>query len=364
MSKENQYIPESVSYPGTTLVEKLDEIGMTQKEFAERTGKPEKTISKIINGTSAITPETAVLFERVLKIPARFWLQRESHYQEYLAKLEALKEMKESIDWVKNFPILDMIKLGWIEKRDIDIEQVPQLLSYFGVAKRQQWENIYIAQKVEVAFRMSLAHTNNPYAISAWLRQGDILSNRLSASAFDKAKFKIVLHQIKELACLQPSDYKTRLVELCATSGVKVVFVPNISKATINGAMRWVGNNPVIQLSGRYKTNNHFWFDFFHEAGHVLLHEKKEVFLENVEGTEVDQQKEDEANEFAQKTLIAPAAMKELLQLPKITSTIINHYSKICHIHPGVLVGLLQHNKKIEYSFLNDLKAPINILND
>lgn len=74
MAKQNQYFPQSVAHAGQTLEEKLEELNMGPKEFAVRTGKPEKTITAILKGESAITPDMAVLFEDILKIPARFWL--------------------------------------------------------------------------------------------------------------------------------------------------------------------------------------------------------------------------------------------------------------------------------------------------
>jgi len=46
----NQYIPDVVSPPGETLAEKLAEIGMSQVELADRTGRPKKTINEIIKG--------------------------------------------------------------------------------------------------------------------------------------------------------------------------------------------------------------------------------------------------------------------------------------------------------------------------
>ena len=65
------------SPPGDTLLEALETRDMTQAELALRTGRPLKTINKIIKGKTAITPETALQFERVLGISAAFWMNRE-----------------------------------------------------------------------------------------------------------------------------------------------------------------------------------------------------------------------------------------------------------------------------------------------
>jgi len=82
----NEYEPQTVSPPGSSLKEKLQEMQMSYKEFALSTGDSEETISKIINGERAITTDMAVQFERVLKIPADFWLRRQRIYEEMLSK--------------------------------------------------------------------------------------------------------------------------------------------------------------------------------------------------------------------------------------------------------------------------------------
>jgi len=82
----NEYEPQTITHPGNSLNEKLQEMQMTQKEFALLIAQSEKTINSIINGASSITPSIAAQFENVLKIPAKFWLKRQQQYDEILAK--------------------------------------------------------------------------------------------------------------------------------------------------------------------------------------------------------------------------------------------------------------------------------------
>jgi HTH-type transcriptional regulator / antitoxin HigA len=121
------------------------------------------------------------------------------------------------------------------------------------------------------------------------------------------------LAEIKELAFMMPDNFTQQLQGICARCGVAVVFTQNLPKAPISGATRWFHSKPIIQLSGRFKANDHFWFTFFHEAAHIILHGKKDIFLENVEGTEVDREKEEEANAFAAKTLLSESEFQEMI---------------------------------------------------
>jgi len=94
---KNKYNPQSVTPPYKSLVEKLNELGMSNKEFAIRVGKPEKNITAITNGSSSITAEMAVKFEDVLKIPASFWLARQRRYDEYQAKVKRNRDIENTI---------------------------------------------------------------------------------------------------------------------------------------------------------------------------------------------------------------------------------------------------------------------------
>jgi HTH-type transcriptional regulator / antitoxin HigA len=102
MATVNEFHTDIAFHPGETLSEKLKELNMGLKEFAVRTGKPEKTIIAIINGESAITAEMAILFEAVLKIPARFWNKKQQNFDEYKARQKAAQEMSGKVQLLKS----------------------------------------------------------------------------------------------------------------------------------------------------------------------------------------------------------------------------------------------------------------------
>jgi len=83
---------------GVTLSETLEALGMSQADLAERTGRPKKTINEIVKGKAAITPETALQFERVLGIPASFWNNLERDYRETVARLEEHQRLQRHVE--------------------------------------------------------------------------------------------------------------------------------------------------------------------------------------------------------------------------------------------------------------------------
>lgn len=299
MASTQQYFPSIVFHPGETLAEKLEEMEMGPKEFAIRTGKPEKTISAVLKGDSSITPDMAIQFENVTKIPAGFWLDHQKSYDEHIARERQESSIEAASEWARSFPIAAMTKLGWIPPKSTIHEKTVALLSFFGFANHKAWEDYYFNQQLKVAFRISLASTSQPYAISAWLRMGELQAARLSVKPYSEKTFKALLPKIEALMIDPPTDFLSRLQELCAAGGVKLVCTPCLPKASVAGSARWLNETPLIQLTDKYRHNDIFWFTFFHEVGHILRHGKKDVFLEAVAYREKDMKKEKEADEFA-----------------------------------------------------------------
>ncbi len=349
-TKQNQYYPESVSHPGQSLSQKLEEMGMGKKEFAVRTDKPEKTISEVISGQSSITSEMAVKFEDVLKIPASFWLKRQQDYDEAKARMAREDIVKNASPWALLFPYAKMAAMGWVPKTRIVEEKVKALFSFFQVSTPEAWEKYYFERALLVEFRVSLAHSNKPYAVAAWLRRGEVQAQEMSSNEFSSKKLKESLPRIKEVMAGHPSDFFNQLQHICQKAGVKVVYTPCLPGAPIHGSTRWIGDTPLIQLSARYKTNDKFWFTFFHEVGHILLHGKKYISIENISYEGLDIEKEKEADDFAISWTFSEKEEEEVLRNRPLTSRDIVQFAKQFGTHPAIIIGRFQHKKLIPYN--------------
>lgn len=353
---KNEYNPDFVTPPGETVLETLERIGMSQAEFAERTGRPKKTINEIIRGKAMITPETALQFEKVLGVPASFWINREQNYQEWLAREQERSEFEQYLSWIEKFPIKEMVNLGWLQKHNDSIDKLNELLRFFGIASPQQWKAV--TNDLSLAFRRSAAFKAEPEIISSWLRKGEIEAQNIDCEPFDTDAFRTVLDEIRLLTNESPEVFVSRIIELCARAGVAVVFVHELRKLRTNGATRWLNpNKALIQLSLLYKTDDHLWFTFFHEAGHILLHGKRDIFLEEDNQTN---DKENEANQFAADWLIPPSAYKSFRPRGNYFSKAeIIEFAQKTGIAPGIVVGRLQHDDRIPMQNCNDLKRKL-----
>ncbi|MBF0182193.1 MAG: HigA family addiction module antidote protein [Magnetococcales bacterium] len=351
-STKNRYVPDYLVTPGEVLGEYLQAHSMTQTQLAMRAGLTPKTINEIIKGIAPITHETAIRFERILGRPAHFWNNLESQYQEDRLRLAERERLQAALAWLQRVPVKKMIEFGWLSAHEDKTSQLEAVLRFFGIASPDQWSAVW--ENYQVAYRQSQRFATNPEAVSAWLRQGEIAAQQLDCASFDKKVFHQTLSNIRSLTTMTIEEFQPKLIEQCAAAGVAVVLVPELPKTGVSGATRWLGKRAVIQLSLRYKSNDHFWFTFFHEAGHIVKH-GKEIFIES---NGLDGEKEEEANTFAQNWLIPPSALHRFLQQwDRHSLDPIIRFAGEIGIAPGIVVGRLQHDALLEPQTGNKLKV-------
>jgi addiction module HigA family antidote len=332
---------------------------MAQNQLAERMGLTAKAVNEIAKGKSAITPDTALKLERALGLPADFWLAREQHYREWLARQRAEKEQAKAIEWLKKVPVRELVKTGAIRAFKDKAEQVGELLRFFGVASPSAWDEVYA--NPQAAFRRSKAFSCDPGAIAAWLRFGELQAQEIRTEPYQAERFRRALRDAVALTQRPFGEVAELLTQSCASTGVALVFVPEVDGCRAAGVTRWLSpTKALVQLSDRYKTEDHLWFTFFHEAGHILLHKKKAVFLEGGGGGAPEEQ---EADRFAQGILISDEAYAEIKDLGSraITRSVVEDFAGRHAVAPGVVVGRLQHDGVIPYQALKELQRRFEI---
>jgi addiction module HigA family antidote len=351
-----EYKGETASAPGDTLRETLDALGMTQTDLSRRTGLTPKTISGIINGKEPLSQQTALQLETVLGVPASLWNNLERQYQEYRARTLQAEQMRTQEEWLHKFPMKELLTWGWVERCTDTAQQVLALLRFFGCSSSTQCDR-YLRYSV-VQYRASAKFSADEYALSAWLRQGERMGQQLDCVPYSAAAFRQVLREARKLTTQKPEAFVPELIERCAEAGVAVVFVRELPRIRASGATRWLKpDRALIQLSLRYKSNDQLWFSFFHEAGHVMLHGKRQIFVDGQEGEQ--DELEHEADRFASDMLIAAPAYRDFMQKGIFTASAILSFANEQSIAPGIVVGRLQHDAFIPCNRLNDLKEKL-----
>jgi HTH-type transcriptional regulator/antitoxin HigA len=359
------YQPREVSPPGDTLAELIDERGISQAELARRMGRPLNPVNEMILGTKEITEDTALELERVLGTPASFWLAREARYREFLARQRDANRMPERMAWLESLPLKQLQTIGKLPAGRLTpafkSTLVDAALRFFGVASPEGWQDQY--GKVQAAFRRANpAQQTNNAAITAWLRLGEIEAQKSEPSvdwpAYNAEKLQANIAAMRALSTRPAAEIGTGLKTLCAEAGVLLLFVPPFSGTHVSGVARWLGDRPLIQLSLLGKWSDVFWFSFFHEVAHILKHPKRAVFLDDASsGATVESKEEKEANQFAADVLVTPVDRRRLGQIA-LTANGVLAFSREIDIHPGIVVGCLQHLGLVGYA------SPLTSLRD
>lgn len=352
--------PDWISPPGDTILDLLEERDWTQQQLADRLGFSLKHVNQLIKGKVSLTEEAASRLQSVLGASVGFWLTREAKYRERVTAIEAAARHATMVPWLERFPITDLMVAGALTKQRFVAKAKPglvaELLCFFGVASPDQWQSQY--GSMVLAFRRSREDQADVEAISAWLRMGERMAEKLDGPPYDEARFNTALTEIRELTRLPPAEFEPRLRSLLHAAGVAFVMVPALPRAHVSGVARWLNpHRPMIQLSLYGKLNDRFWFSLFHEAAHILLHsqQKKSVFLDDPSKAESSSAEEREANAWARDRLITPQQARELPNLPKTKAAVIA-FAKNAGIHPGIVVGRMQHDRLLEVHWLNELK--------
>jgi plasmid maintenance system antidote protein VapI/Zn-dependent peptidase ImmA (M78 family) len=350
MPSSYQFVPDWTSAPGDTIADLLQEQHLTLPEFAERMGHTLEEAANLLQGRATITIAVARRLERVLGASVEFWMSRDFQFREDIARLHAVDE-----EWLTELPVGDMIRFGWLKPVPHPSDEMAASLRFFNLPSVQAWRQAYAGLSEMVAFRASPSFDSRPAAVAAWLRQGEIESEAIGCYPWDPSRFEELLSDMRSLTRQKnPNRFVPELRKLCAAVGVAVAVVRAPSGCRASGATRFVSpKKALLLLSFRHLSDDQFWFTFFHEAGHLLLHGERGFFLEGFDAPATKE--EGEANQFAARTLV-PREFEERLRSLPVDGRKVIRFAREIRISPGIVVGQLQHHGRINHRQLNSLK--------
>lgn len=354
MSKANYAVA-----PGEFLSEWLEQERLSQAELARRMGVSPKHVSTLING-STLTPETALRLERVTGASAKYWLSLEAKHRADLVRVtEAEKLAQEDLSFLAEVPHRELRKRGFLtatlKNRSLLVQELMSFFragSVFALQERMQLP--------EASYRQGASLKSNHASVAAWLRLGEIdVEQQEESQPFDADRLKALVPELRKLTLAQPDHFGRELVTKLATAGVHLVYVSDLPGTATYGATWWKGGHPVIQLSLRQKDDGNFWFTLFHEIGHVLLHRNDQAVIINEAKNPDRGRLELEADEFACNVLIPKEFEHRLVRNMSLASIV--SLAQELGVSPGVVVGRLQHDKKLDFQIGNRLKMRLQL---
>lgn len=351
MSDLAPFLPRWACPPGATITDLMNARKISFDQFHSAIGLTAEDTMRLLQGERRITASLAALISQTLGLTSKFWLDRDEQYLDDVAKLQV-----EEKGWLRSLPMADMVRHGWVSGAAGISERIRTAFDFFGVSSVDEWQATWMSDEAGLtAFRSSPVFATDAASVATWLRQGELEAQRIACKSWSSDSFAKSLPDLKRLSRLrEPARFIPELTDACASHGVAFVVVRTPKGCPASGATRFLSaQKAVLQVSFRYLSDDHFWFTFFHECAHLLLHEGR-LFLENGTGG-LHSIEEEQANEFAANLLVPPQWRDQLATVGTDPKRIV----RLAHdlgISPGILVGQLQHRGLVRRDRLNFLK--------
>ena len=349
----NERIPAEVFPTGDFIKEELEARGWTQNDLADILGKSGRFISDIINGKNGITPTTAIGLSEAFETSPEYWMNLESTYQLRKAT-KPKREVSHRARLYKKAPIKEMIKRGWIEdSTNLDVLE-RNTRSFFEIETLEEEP-----QLLAHAARKSTTYEAVTPAQMAWLFRVKHLAKRIQAEKFSSRKFD---NTLQNLNLLWSTPEESRHVpRVLAEGGIRFLVVEALPQTKIDGACFWLdSNSPVIVLSLRYDRIDYFWHTIMHELGHVKNRDgisiDRDIF-EQPTATGNRPPQEVAADRFAVENLVPQDELEDFIvrMRPIYPKTRLIGFASLAKVHPGIVLGQLQHRGEIQYGKNRDL---------
>jgi HTH-type transcriptional regulator / antitoxin HigA len=336
---------------GEFLADELEARGWTQAEFAAILDRPAQFVSEIISGKKEITRESAAQIGAALGTSAETWLSLQDKY--FLWKQNQDTKAQSHLDDVRRRarlnvkgPIAVLKKAGVLAGNSLD-ELEDEVLRFFELKSLDEEPLLAVAAK----------RSNHGESLSAlqtsWLYMVRKAARQKSPTGSYSRKALEAIGAALPRVAKTPDDFAT-LPEMLGDVGVRLVYVPGLPGAKIDGCAMIVDKTRVIGLSGRGKRLDKVLFALIHEiAHHTHGHVKEDAPI--VETIEVDDDPDDQSDEATQEREANGTAARWVLPqgLPPLAERLSGPWvleaAAQADIAPIMFVGHLQHLKKLDW---------------
>jgi HTH-type transcriptional regulator / antitoxin HigA len=349
------YVPTEAFPPGDLIREELESRRWSQSDFAEILGKSEAFVSEIIVGRRGITTETAQALADAFGTSAQWWLNMESAYRLALSRTDTSAVAKRARLYAVA-PVRDMVKRGWIEPSLNPDTLEESVKAFLGVGSLDEMPMILHAA------RKSAPYAETAPALTAWLVRVAQLAPSVQAAPYTAKHFDALIKQLRPL--MSDVEEIRNVPATLAAGGVRLLVVEPLPRTKVDGACLWLGpHEPVVVVSMRYDRVDGFWHTLLHELAHV----KQGAGRDDAPPVDVNligaQQSADrpaievEADEYAANAIIPTDDLDGFIARvsPLYSKVKIRGFAAVQGVHPGLVVGQLQHRGEIDWSHSRDM---------
>lgn len=352
-------------HPGYYVLEQIEALNMSQEQLALRMNISPKTVSKLVNGLTPMTIDLAKKLSAMFGTSISMWMSLQIKFDELAHEIEMSKNLDKEKEVLKEIDYKYFVTHKLLEHVRNAEDKIKKLRVCLNVSDLNILRNPDLLAIHKSA--CGAMKKKNIIPSNTWLQIVTNKANEQEIRAYNERKLKEHLIEIRGMTIKEPEEFYPRLIEIFKECGIIFIILPHLKNSGINGVTKWLRKDcPIIAINDRRYSSDLFWFALFHEIKHVMQRKVKKVLItcnDTVELSAEDKKYEQEADEFARDFLIEKKDYMKFVQ-GNITQQTIADFAKEHEIHPGIVVGRLQHDELIEYSQFNGFKARYKIVMD
>lgn len=347
MSNEIEYKDLIAFHPGSYVEDIVDDLNITQSEFADRLGTTPKTVSKLINGEERLSNDLANSLSKVTGISVKTWLNLQSAYDAKVIEIDNHKNADEK-EICRQIDFKALKDNGFVKNKSqyaID-DKITTLRNLFNVAS--------LASLSKFNPAISYRRTSNPTEkgivnANVMLEIASNIARNKSSVRYTKKKLQEKLADVRKMTLQNPQEFWPSLKDMLLECGIVLVGLPSFKGAGLHGATKKFKNGSVMLLvTDRMKDADVFWFSLIHEIGHIL---NEDFSIKSIDYDEYEL-REQRANMFAADFLIDPHKYDEFVDKGDFSHNAVRTFANDLGILPCIVVGRLRKDSHLTYSDL------------
>ena len=338
----------------------MKDRGWTQDDLARVTGYGRRAINEIIGGKRSITPEMAVALGTAFGTDPAYWLRLETDHQLSLVEFDSSGVERRARVYAIA-PVKDMQRRGWITSSNSPEDLERELQRFFGT------DSLDLMPDLSVMTRKTEAMADLSPSQRAWcFRARQMAGALVDVKPFDPKRLPLLKRDLRRLAAY-PSETR-RIPEVMSKYGVRFIVIEPLPGSKIDGAAFWLADDkPIVAVSARFDRVDAFWFTVMHEVAHVERRDGISVDTDlagdDLAASLLKSEAEQRADAAAAASLIDPAEIESFIHRngPLYAKDRIVQFAHRIKMHPGIIVGQLQHRGEIGYSANREMLAKVRI---
>ena len=347
-------------HPGYYIKELIEEMEITQSEFALRLDTTGKTLSKLINGEIPLSKNLAENLSLMTGTSVSVWLNLQAKYDEQYCIIECERKIDTEKDRLTMLHYDYFVKLGFVENYSEKNQQVKELCRVLNVASLSVLEK----QDLLTACKTSISEVDikNVVNANAWIQLGKIMARDINCKPYSQDNLLKAIPIFRSLTRKVLSTAFEQIQKIFFDCGVALVALPYMKDSGLNGAVQWINNNKVMLLiNDRGKDAAKFWFTLFHEIDHILHKKTTFTYLTSEDKNSkilflgrANEDEEKMADNFAKNQLIPSVDYNKFVAKQNFSLSAIQKFADTVGIATYIVIGRLKHDHFLNWNDLTN----------